>query len=563
MNPSATPADDSKAPGLVLGPILRGVEADRVAVWVEADAECEVTVRTRELEGASGTFAIEGHHFALVELEGLEPGGTHSYEVLLDGETAWPEPGSELPPSTIRPIADGAEVQIVFGSCRISLPHHPPYTLGQAEHPDGHGVDALRTLALRAATGPPEALPDCLLMLGDQIYADELSPAMRRLVSGRERPDEAAADQLMDFDEYAEAYREAWGEPAIRWLLSTVPVAMVFDDHEIRAEWKISQDWIETMREESSYPRQVPDGLMAYWVYQHIGNLPAEALEGHELLRRVRAEPDAGGLLRREMTSADEQAGHSRWSYYRDLGRTRLVVIDSRAGRELAPGRRRMIGEEEWRWVVECCHGDFDHLLLASSVPFFLTPGLHHVEAWNEAVTDGAWGGRAAALGERVRRFAVMDHWASFQGSFGDLQDLLESVVRGRFGTPPKSVVMLSGDVHHCYLAEIGFPPGTGSRTRVWQAVCSGFRKQLEPKERRAMSLGNSRFGELVGLALANAAGVERPRLGWRIVSDPAYDNQIATLRAGPDGASLRIETTAGADWEHPTLRSSFEADIA
>ena len=77
------------------------------------------------------------------------------------------------------------------------------------------------------------------------------------------------------------------------------------------------------------------------------------------------------------------------------------------------------------------------------------------------------------------------------------------------------------------------------------------------------MSLGNSRFGELVGLALANAAGVERPRLGWRIVSDPAYDNQIATLRAGPDGASLRIETTAGADWEHPTLRSSFEADIA
>jgi hypothetical protein len=338
---------------------------------------------------------------------------------------------------------------------------------------------------------------------------------------------------------------------------------MIFDDHEIRAEWKISQDWVETMREETRYPRQVPDGLMAYWVYQHLGNLPLDSLGENDVLRRVREEADAGGLLRREMTSADEQAGHSRWSYRRDLGRTRLVVIDARAGRELAPGRRRMIGEDEWEWVVESCHGDFDHLLLASSVPFFLTPGLHHVEAWNEAVTDGAWGKRAAALGERVRRYAVMDHWASFQRSFGDLQDLLESVVTGRFGTPPRSVVMLSGDVHHCYLAEIGFPRGTGSRTRVWQAVCSGFRKQLEPKERRAMSLGNSRFGELVGRALANTAGVERPRLGWRIVSDPAYENQVATLRAGPDGATVRIETTTGADWEHPTLRSSFEAEIA
>jgi hypothetical protein len=30
-------------------------------------------------------------------------------------------------------------------------------------------------------------------------------------------------------------------------------------------------------------------------------------------------------------------------------------------------------------------------------------PGLHDLEAWNEAVCDGAWGELAAIWGERVR----------------------------------------------------------------------------------------------------------------------------------------------------------------
>ena len=84
---------------------------------------------------------------------------------------------------------------------------------------------------------------------------------------------------------------------------------------------------------------------MAYWVYQHIGNLTPDVLGREGLIRRIREEPDAGQLLRREMTTADDQVGHSRWSYSRDLGRTRLIVIDSRAGRELDPGRRKVIAD--------------------------------------------------------------------------------------------------------------------------------------------------------------------------------------------------------------------------
>ena len=71
------------------------------------------------------------------------------------------------------------------------------------------------------------------------------------------------------------------------------------------------------------------------------------------------------------------------------------MVIDSRAGRVLEEGRREMVDDGEWDWIVEQSTGDHDHLLLATSLPFLLGPGMQELEAWNEAVAGGAWGGRA------------------------------------------------------------------------------------------------------------------------------------------------------------------------
>src|SRR6185295_5652134 len=125
---------------------------------------------------------------------------------------------------------------------------------------------------------------------------------------------------------------------------------------------------------------------------------------------------------------------------------------------------------------------------------FLLPPGLHHVEAFDEALTEGAGGRLGAIAGEKLRRLAVMDHWASFQRTFRKLSELLDDIAHGRCGEPPASVVMLSGDVHHCYLAEVGFR--SGAQSRVWQAVCSAFRKELAPEELRVMKLSNSGLAE-------------------------------------------------------------------
>jgi hypothetical protein len=532
---------------LVLGPIVRYVD-DRVAtVWVQTEQACEVEI----LGARERTWCVEGSHFALVVIEGLGA-GDHPYEVKLDGETVWPEASSEFPPSTIRLIGDGRR-DIICGSCRITAPHEPPFVQRAHEHPKGQGIDALRAYALRLArAGGAAAGPDLLLMMGDQIYADQPSPSMQERMEGEE---------LEDFATYALAYCEAWSEPAIRWLLSTVPTAMIFDDHEIHAEWRISQSWMDEKNAEEWFDRHIRAGLMAYWVFQHIGNLSPGTLAEGGLLDEVRAQDDAGELLASRMDTEGHQRGHSRWSYARDVGDARLVVIDSRAGRNVSPGRRELIQDEEWEWVREQAIHPARHLLLASSVPFLLAPGLHYAEAFDEALTDGAWGRVAAVLGEKLRRLAVMDHWASFQRTFRRFAELIDDVSHGRCGEAPASVVLLSGDVHHCYLAEVGFAPGGGEHSPVWQAVCSAFRKELAPHERVTLAFGHKAVAERIGRRLARAAGVAPLGFGWRVVERPAYANQVGTLTLDGERSRFSVEAVAG-DWRDPQLETAFARDL-
>jgi hypothetical protein len=113
------------------------------------------------------------------------------------------------------------------------------------------------------------------------------------------------------------------------------------------------------------------------------------------------------------------------------------------------------------------------------SLPLLLPYGIHGLEAWNEAVCGGAWGKRAARVGERVRRELDLEHWAAFGASFGLFERLLTGLATGEQGRPPASVTVLGGDIHHSYLAAVDFPPGTNPRSSVYQAVCSPIHNTL------------------------------------------------------------------------------------
>jgi hypothetical protein len=538
-------------PDLVLGPVHRYVGETDATVWVETSAPCEVTI----LGARERTFSVAGHHYALVVITGLEPGRTYPYEVRLDGERRWPEPGSRFPPSVIRTLSPGAELDVAFGSCRVALPHEPPYTLSPDEDERGREWDALYALALRMRDESVERWPDRLLLLGDQVYVDEGSPGVRDRI--RATRDTAAPPGLgvSDFEEYTWVYRESWGDPVIRWLLSTVPSAMVWDDHDMHDDWNISARWVDEMRRHAWWHRRVEGGIIGYWIYQHLGNLPPAELLGNDLVARVRGSSDAGLALREFARRVEYEAEGTRWSYRRDWGRVRLVVVDSRAGRVLGDTRhvhhehkRAMIDDHEWEWIERQCTGDVDHLLIASSLPILVMPGLHRLEAWNEAVCDGAWGHWAADWGERVRRRLDLEHWAAFQDSFHRIARLLEDVAAGRRGDPPATICLLGGDVHHAYVSEVAFRRGSGVRSRVVQAVCSPFRNDLDRRGRRVLRFAASRPGRVIAHALAAASRVEEPEIRWRLTDGPYFDNQVATLRIRGRALELDIDKTVAGD---------------
>ncbi|MEJ7825532.1 MAG: alkaline phosphatase D family protein [Solirubrobacteraceae bacterium] len=546
-------------PHLVLGPLLRYVSDTEATIWVETDAACEVSV----LAKVASTFAVAGHHYALVVLDGLAPGSAQPYEVSLDGVRAWPPPGDPYPPCVIRTHEHGRTLRLAFGSCRVSVPHTEPYVLSKDADPRGREVDALLALVERMRGEPASQWPDAFLLLGDQVYADEVSPETKKLIAARRGPDGPPPDEVADFEEYTSLYRESWSDPSLRWLLSTVSSAMIFDDHDVHDDWNISEAWIARMRAEPWWEERILGAYMSYWIYQHLGNLSPARLYDDPIFCAVQeADGDCEELVRDfARTSARETAG-VRWSFIRDFGRTRLVMLDSRAGRVLTPGRRQMLSDREWEWAEDRCTGDFDHLVIGTSLPVMLGAGMHHLEAWNEAVCDGAWGTRAARIGERIRQGLDLEHWAAFGRCFGRLSVLLEDVAAGRRGPAPATIVLLSGDVHHAYVAEAWFP-GREVTSRVLQATCSPIRNPLDKRERRLLRSAFKRPVAALAHGLARAAGVAPVAMRWAFAQAPTFDNQIARLELDGRHARVLIEKTIPEDRHAPRLHEILSLGIA
>jgi hypothetical protein len=181
---------------------------------------------------------------------------------------------------------------------------------------------------------------------------------------------------------------------------------------------------------------------------------------------------------------------------------------------------------------------------------------MHFLEAWNEAVADGAWGALASGAAERLRQGLDLEHWAAFGDSLRALERLLGDIASGRHGGAPGTVVLLSGDVHHAYIADArptdGQPPW---QAPVYQAVCSPLRNPLDSNEKRAIRIAMTRGAELVGRGLARAARVEGESLTWEIADGPWFDNQLATLDLDRRRCTFRLEKALGAGDELPTLQ--------
>ena len=231
---------------LVLGPLLRYVGDGR---GDDLGRDGRGRARSRCWAAASATFRVAGHHYALVHCTGLEPGSTTPYEVRLDGEQVWPEAGigvsAERRPHARRrrrrsgsrgaPAASARRTSRRTRCARTSIPTGARSTRCACSPTTCAGTTRTsgRTRSCCSAT---------------RSTPTRSRPAVREFIRARRDPEVPPGETVANFEEYTRLYRESWSEPHIRWLLSTVPSAMIFDDHDVHDDWNTSQTWVDDMR---------------------------------------------------------------------------------------------------------------------------------------------------------------------------------------------------------------------------------------------------------------------------------------------------------------------------
>ena len=218
-----------------------------------------------------------------------------------------------------------------------------------------------------------------------------------------------------------------------------------------------------------------------------------------------------------------------------------------------------MVDDEEWDWIVRVStQGDFDHLLIGHVAAALLAAALHFLEAWNEAVCDGAWGSTAARVGEKHPPGPSTSSTGPRSATRSARRWSCSSeVARGRHGE------RRAGDDRRCSPATSTTPTSprshfaraTAAAAPVYQAVCSPFRNPLDSASGARSGSACPRSASASAAALARAAGVEPRAVDLEDREGPWFDNQVAHLEHGRRGKSVfRIEKALGAGDEDPHL---------
>ena len=283
----AAPSTTTDRARLLVGPLLRYVGVDSATIWVETSRRACVEVRAGPAVASQMTFQVARPRLRPRRI--ARPGRRGGHAVR--GPVRWRAGLAErsFAVSAQRHPHDRPDrpLRFIFGSCRA--PDDGPRPTIRL----GSGDDVLGAFARRIdGQEPIDEWPDALLLLGDQVYADETSPETQAFIrAAARRPRGRRTCEVADFEEYTRLYAEAWTDPDVRWLLSTVPSSMIFDDHDVLDDWNTSRSWRDEMRPTAWWQERIIGALMSYWIYQHLGNLSPDELAANELLpagRRAR-----------------------------------------------------------------------------------------------------------------------------------------------------------------------------------------------------------------------------------------------------------------------------------
>ena len=250
------------------------------------------------------------------------------------------------------------------------------------------------------------------------------------------------------------------GLPAVRRVFAHLPVAMIFDDHDITDDWNLSREWEETAYGHDFSRRIIGNALLAYLVNQGWGNRP-EAFDA-ALMAQLGTALASPGSQTHDDCIARLQA-FDEWQYEWPTTPP-LVVIDTRTRRwrsELAA--RQPSGLMDWEALTDLQHTlrGHDAVLLVSPAPIF---GVKLIESIQRAFT---WFGHPLMVDA--------ENWMAHRGAAHAILNIF------RHRRTPKNFVVLSGDVHYSFVYDVELR-GRIRGPDIWQICSSGLRNEFPPR---------------------------------------------------------------------------------
>ncbi|MDP3189237.1 alkaline phosphatase D family protein [Limnobacter sp.] len=243
-------------------------------------------------------------------------------------------------------------------------------------------------------------------------------------------------------------------------LMAHLPVAMIFDDHDITDDWNLSAEWEDIAYGEPFSRRIIGNALVAYLVCQGWGNAPENFSE--EIMRRC----DEALQLPGEETHENlitELIAFRNWQFTWNT-QPPLMVIDTRTNRwrsETNPAYPS--GLMDWEALSDLQQRLLGHdaVVLVSAAPIF---GVKLIESIQKTFT---WFGKPLVVDA--------ENWMAHRGAANTLLNLF------RHGKTPKNFVILSGDVHYSFAYEVELR-GKKNSPNIWQITSSGLRNEFPQK---------------------------------------------------------------------------------
>lgn len=393
-----------------------------------------------------------------------------------------------------------------------------------------------------------------------------------------------------DFAEYSFLYERAWTSSAnVRLLLGNVPTFLMFDDHEVTDDWNVDAAWMRMIHSPKDHyrmwPKTITDALCAYWMYQGWGNKPPSQWKKERdpragiLATAQRAGTDALPELRKLIHAACVAVPTTRppgtpdvtWHYRLPFdppflvpdcrSRKRMIPAEDdlmRIDHDKNPPQSQTLDKGQIDWMRGALSASKDPVaFIAPSTPLLLPkapmqimtdPGAF-AKAWAADSTFDTIRALIAPtpsprLTKIFRRAKDLEHMVRDK-SWRDLWDL----AAGKKNTAMKTLVLVSGDVHHSYCMTANLPGSGRTKPEILQITSSGLQTTIRSDAKTWVGeLKDSAFkqGQYRIMPGFMSDGADRPSMAL-------YQNSVAIVDVKL-GAEVDINVT------HLTGKSSWYA---